>query len=125
MRIKTYDFNYGRRTLMEKAAKGMAGGGVLTSLWPLIGNSADIGKAYPEELLHIEAYTKGKIKVGDVLTEGNVDIVKDMLDPITFQEVKTMGRRINIVQTTRDVTKLFPRRYLMATLRNKGRARED
>lgn len=125
MRIKKYDFDYGRRALLQKAAIG-ATAGVLAPLWPLVGRSADdISKAYPEELLHIDAYTKGKIKPGDVVTAENVDVVKELLDPITYQQVKTMGRRINIIASTQDVTRLFPHEYLEATLRNKGMARFD
>ena len=90
---------------------------------PIIANSADdISKAYPDELLpHIEAYTKGKVKPGDVIRGANVDVV-DLLDPITYQQVKTMGRRINIIESTKDVTKLFPPN-ISATVRNKGTAK--
>src|SRR5882762_2457205 len=124
MRIKKYHFDYGRRMLLEKAAKGAVAAGVLAPLWPLIAKSADdIRKAYPEELLHIEAYTKGKIKPGDVVTADNVDVVKDLLDPIAYRQVKEMGRRINIVESTTDVTRFFPHNYLEATLKNKGRAK--
>ena len=34
-------------------------------------------KAYPEELLSIEAFTKGQIKVGDWITAENIDVVVD------------------------------------------------
>ena len=72
MRIRKYDFDYSRRSFMEKVATG-AGAGVLAPLWPTIANSADdISKAYPDELLSIEMYTKGKIKPGDVITKDNV-----------------------------------------------------
>ncbi|MGH8445422.1 MAG: DUF1329 domain-containing protein, partial [Solimonas sp.] len=125
MRIKKYDFDYGRRMLLEKTVKGVAAAGVLAPLWPMIGNAADASKAYPDELLSIDAYTKGKIKPGDVITANNVDAVKDLLDPIAYQQVKTMGRKINIVESTKDVSKLFPADYLQATLRNKGRAKLD
>lgn len=121
MRIRKYDFDYGRRMLMQKAAVG-ATAGVLAPLWPLIGDAADTTKAYPDELLSIEMYTKGKIKPGDVLTAQNVDAVKDLLDPITFQQVKTMGRKINVVESTKDASKLYPYEYLEATLKNKGTA---
>lgn len=124
MRIKKYDFNYGRRKLMENAAIG-AGAGVLAPIWPMIGNSADITKAYPEELLHIEAYTKGKIKVGDMINADNVDVVKDLFDPIAYQQIKTMGRVVHVVETTTDVTQLFPHDYLQSTLAHNGRARLD
>ncbi len=121
MRIRKYDFDYGRRALLQKAAIGAAAG-VLMPLWKAIANAADVAKVYPEELLHIEAYTKGKIKPGDVVTADNVDAVKDLLDPVAYQQVKTMGRRINIVESTTDVTKMFPHDYLEATVRNQGRA---
>ena len=64
MHIRKYDVDYSRRFFLEKTAKGAMGAGVLTSLWPLIGNTGEIGKAYPEELQSLEAYTKGKVKEG-------------------------------------------------------------
>lgn len=125
MHIKKYDHNYSRRFFMERAAKGIASGGVLGALWPMIANSADISKAYPDELMSVDAWSKGKIKTGDMITADNVDIVKELLDPVAYMEVKTMGRKIRIVPTTRDVTKLFPAEYLEATLRNQGKAKLD
>ena len=123
MRIRKYDFNYGRRKLLENAAMGL-GGGVLAPLWPTIANSADdISKAYPDELLSIEMYTKGKVKPGDVITADNVEIVKDLLEPIMYKQVKEHGRRLNIVDSLRDVTKMYPAKYLEATLKNNGRAK--
>jgi len=124
MRIRKYDVDYARRALLKKGALG-AGAGLLAPLWPMIGNTADASKAYPDELRSIEMYTKGKVKPGDVITAANVDLVKDLLDPIAYQQVKTMGRRINIIESTQDVSKLFPYEYLEATLRNKGKARFD
>lgn len=125
MRIRKYDVDYGRRKLLEKMAYGAASAGVLTPLWPMIAkaDTGDISKAYPDELLSIEAYTKGKIKPGDVVTADNVEHVKELLDPIAYEQVRTMGRRINIVESTTDITKLFPHEYLEATLRNSGKAR--
>lgn len=124
MRIKKYDINYGRRKLLEKMAYGAASAGVLTPLWPMIAKAStgDISKAYPDELLSIEAYTKGSIKPGDVVTADNVEHVKELLDPIAYEQVKTMGRRINIVESTTDISKLYPHEYLEATLRNGGKA---
>ncbi len=123
MRIRKYDFNYSRRVFMEKVATG-AGAGVLAPLWPTIAHSADdISKAYPDELLSIEMYTKGKIKPGDVITANNVDVVKDLIDPICYEQVKNHGRRLNIVESTGDATKLFNYDFLQKTLANKGRAK--
>ena len=110
---------------MEKTAKGLMGTGVLTSLWPLIGNTGEIGKAYPEELQSLEAYTKGKVKEGDVITAANADLVKDLLDPVAYLQVKQMGRRIRVVPQTREVSKLFPHDFLQATLSNQGKAALD
>ena len=55
MWIKKFDFDYGRRALLQKSAIG-ATAGVLAPLWPMLANSADdVSKAYPDELLHIAA----------------------------------------------------------------------
>ena len=125
MHIKKYDRNYSRRHFLETVSKGAMGAGVLAPLWPLISNAQDISKAYPDELLSIEGYTKGKVSTGDMITADNVEYVKDLLDPIAYIEVKDMGRQIKIVKSTTDVTKLFPHEYLEATLRNQGQAMLD
>jgi hypothetical protein len=125
MIIKKYDHNYSRRLFLDRMAKGTMAAGVLTPLWPLISQAADITKAYPEELLSIDAYTKGKIKTGDYITAENVELVKDLLDPIAYVQISQMGRRVKIAPTTTDVTKLFPHEYLEATLRNAGKAKMD
>jgi len=125
MRIRKYDFNYGRRALLEKAARGITAAGVLAPLWPIIAKGGDITKAYPDELISIEAYTKGKIKPGDILTANNVEHVKDLVSSIVYTQIRDMGRRILIQEPLKDITKLFPADYLEATLRNKGKARLD
>ncbi|MBA4287148.1 MAG: hypothetical protein C0434_16645 [Xanthomonadaceae bacterium] len=122
MRIKKYDFDYSRRLFAEKVVKGL-GGGVLAPLWPTIGNTGEVTKAYPDELLHIEAYTKGKIKPGDQVDARNVDVVKELLDPICYRQIKEMGRRIFIKDSNKDITKMFNHRYLELTLKNTGRAK--
>ncbi len=125
MHIRKYDFDYSRRFFLEKTARGAMGAGVLTSLWPLIGNTGEIGKAYPEELQSLEAYTKGKVKEGDVITADNAEHVKDLLDPVAYHQVVQMGRRIRVVPQTKDVTKLHPRSFLEATLKNQGKGALD
>jgi hypothetical protein len=124
MYIRKFDFDYSRRTFMNKVAMG-AGGGVLASLASTIANSGEVSKAYPDELLSIEMYTKGKIKPGDKITANNVDVVKDLLDPICYKQVKEMGRRIKIREAPRDVTTMFNHKYLELTLKNNGRAKFD
>lgn len=122
MYIKKYDHNYSRRLFLDRLSKGVMAAGVLTPLWPLISQAGDITKAYPDELLSIEGYTKGKVSTGDFITADNVEHVKDLLDPIAYNQVSQMGRKIKIVKSTTDVTKLFPHQYLEATLRNQGKA---
>ncbi len=122
MHIKKYDVDYSRRFFMEKAAKGMMGAGVLTSLCPLISNGDDLSKAYPEELQSLEAYTQGKVKEGDLITADNVEHVKDLLDPVAYMQVSQMGRRIRVVPQTTDASKLHPTDYFEATVRNQGKA---
>ncbi|MDX9741391.1 MAG: DUF1329 domain-containing protein [Gammaproteobacteria bacterium] len=124
MHIRKYHFDYSRRSFLAKCGT-MAGAGVLLPLWPEIVRAGDVSKAYPDELLSIEAYTKGTVKTGDLITATNVDLVKDLLTPIAYKQVKEMGRRIRIVRTTTDVSRLFPHDYLEATLRNAGKARLD
>jgi len=125
MHIKKYDFDYSRRFFMDKLAKGTMGAGVLTSLMPLIGNTADISKAYPEELMNIEALTKGKINTGDIIDAGNVEHVKDIIDPVCYHQIAQQGRRIRIVPTTTDISQMYPNDYFEATLRNQGQAALD
>ena len=129
MHIRKYDFDYSRRKFLEKTVKGAASAGILTSLWPLIAKSdsgiTDISGAYPDELLSIEMHTKGKVKPGDTITADNVEYVEHLLDPIAVEQVKTLQRRIHIVETTTDITKMYPHDYLEATLRNQGNATFD
>ncbi|MDN5940062.1 MAG: DUF1329 domain-containing protein [Salinisphaera sp.] len=126
MRIRKYDFDYGRRHLMDKALKGSVGAGVLASTWPLISEGLEVDKAYPEELTSIEVHTKGKIKPGDKVDANNVKYVEHLLEPIVAWEIKNDNRAIHIVDNkNRTIEQMFPPAYLEATLRNQGRAVVD
>ena len=125
MRLLRYDRGYSRRKFMSDAAKGVLGTGVLMPLWDAIADTGDPGKAYPEELLSIENYTKGRIKTGDTISAANVEAVKDLLEPVRYEQILKMGRRLKVVKTTRDVMRLSPWEYIEATLRNKGKAGFD
>ncbi|MEM7541759.1 MAG: DUF1329 domain-containing protein [Pseudomonadota bacterium] len=125
MRIKKYDFEFSRRTFLEKTARGLGGAGVLASLWPTVASSGDIEKVYPEELLNIEAYTKGQVKVGDEINADNVEVIKDLIDPICYQEVKQDGRTFYIIESERNVSNMFSGGFFEATLRNQGMAMID
>ena len=123
MRIRKYDFDFSRRHFLEKTAKGIGTTGVLAHMWAEAASTGEIGKAYPDELMSIEMFTKGKIKTGDQITAANVDVVKELIDPIIYENVKNQGRKITIVPTTRDITTLYNKDFLEATLKNKGQAK--
>ncbi len=117
MFVKKFDFNYGRRKLMENAALGL-GAGALMPLNNLFASEGDIAKAYPDELMSVDMITKGKVSTGDIISDKNVEHVKDLLDPIVYEQIKTQGRRIKIRPTQTDWTALFPKDYYERTLRN-------
>lgn len=125
MRIRRYDSRYSRRKFLADASKGLLSTGVLMPLWEAIAASGDVSKAYPEELLSIEAYTKGRIKVGDIIDSGNVEVVKDLLEPVRYEQILKMGRKLKVGKTTTDVMALSPWEYIEATLANAGRGAFD
>ena len=99
--IRKYDFDYSKRHFMEKTAKGFGTAGVLGALWPIAAQSGSIQKAYPDELLSIEAYTKGKVKTGDWIDKENIELVQDLVDPALYRQVTQDGRKFQIQQIGR------------------------
>lgn len=124
MHIMKYDRDYSRRHFLKTMGAGFTAG-VLAPLWDVIAETGEFHKAYPDELMDIGLYTKGKVNVGDKLTADNVDHVKDLLDDITYIQVKQQGRIIDIVAPEFDVWKTNPPAYLEATLKNRGQAKFD
>ena len=122
MNIRKYNFDFNRRAFINKTASSVGTAGILTSLWPEMCRAADANKAYPEELLDIEAYTKGRVKVGDTIDKDSVFLVQDLLDPITFQQILQDGRTFQIQSSENDIEKLFPPYFLDATINNQGQA---
>ncbi len=125
MHIRKYDREFSRRHFLRLSAMGVASAGVLGPFWEAFAQTGDGSQAYPDELLSIDAYTQGKLSVGDVITADNVEIVKDLIDPVCYQQVKTMGRRIKLGPTITDLYQLMPHEYLEATLSNTGKAAFD
>ena len=125
MRLTRFDRGYSRRKFMADAARGLLATGVLAPLSATIAAEGDITKAYPDELLSIEGYTRGKIKTGDTIDASNVDVVKDLLEPVRYEQILKHGRRLKIVKTTTDVMRTSPWEYIEATLANAGKAKFD
>ena len=124
MHIMKYGPGFTRRHFLQTMGAGFTAG-VLRPTWDAIAETGRIERAYPDELLDIGLYTKGKIKVGDKLTADNVDIVKDLMDEVTYIQIKQQGRICDIAATEKDVYKLNPPDYLDATLAHKDMAKFD
>lgn len=125
VRILKYDRGYSRRHFMKQVASGMGAAGVLAPMWDTLAATGDLTKAYPEELLSLEVYTKGKIKNGDVIDASNVDLVKDILEPIKYEEISKLGRKITVAPTNNNIMELSPWEYMEATFKNRGQATFD
>lgn len=125
MHIRRFDRGYSRRHFLDQMARGVLTTGVLAPLWPTLGNTGEHTKAYPDELLSIDAYTQGRISEGGRVTADNVEVVKDLLDPIQYQQISQLGRVLDLIPQTRDITRLNPAAYIEATLRNQGEGRFD
>ena len=123
--IKKYDVDFSKRKFLENTATGLLGAGVLCPVWSALAENGDFSASYPDELLSIENYTKGALKTGDTIDAGNVDLLQDLLDGVRYTQIKQMGRKLEIVPVTTDITKLSPVEYTEATLRNKGLAKFD
>lgn len=125
MHIRQFGQGFTRRHFLSQAARGCVTAGVLMPLWDAVAATGSADAAYPDELLSIEQYTKGKLAPGQEITADNVDLVAELLDPIQVTQVREMGRRLRLVTETHDIMRLSPWEYMEATLRNKGRARID
>lgn len=123
MHIRKYDFDYSRRHFLQQVSKGILATGVLAPLWDVIADTGQVDSAYPDELLSIDAYTKGVINAGDIISADNVDHVSSLLDPIQQMQISQMGRKLRVIDTTTEILKLAPWDYVHATLRNHGKAR--
>jgi len=115
----------GRRAFIDLTTRGLLRAGLFGSAWAAFLRTGSVAAAYPDELLSIEQYTRGKLKPGDVIDAGNVELVKSLLDPVRLEQISTLGRKLLLAPTTTDLTHLNPSAYLEASARNKGRARFD
>src|SRR3990172_9605984 len=115
-----YFAHWTRRGFLKQT--GLWGGaGLLQSVLSLIGEGKSIAAAYPDEVLSIEKYTKGRVKPGMVISKGNADLVKDLCPEGLYIEL-TRGREIKIAETTLQLNSFVPDYWTEATLRNKGQA---
>jgi len=125
MKLIRYDRGYSRRKFLQDAATGVLSTGVLAPLAEVMAATGDVSKAYPDELLSIENFTKGRIKTGDMIDASNVEAVKDLIEPVRYEQILKQGRKQKIVKTTTDIMRLSPWEYVEATLRDSGKAGFD
>ena len=118
------EFNYfdhwSRRDFLKKAG-AFAGAGMLQPVLALIGSGKSIAAAYPDEVLSIEKYTKGRVKPGMVISKDNAQIIKDIAPEGLIVELER-GAQIRIGETTTRAEAKEPRFWIDATLKNKGQA---
>ncbi len=115
-----YFAHWTRRGFLKRTGAWM-GAGLLQPVLSLIGEGKSIAAAYPEEVLSIEKYTKGRVKPGMVISKDNVDLIKDIAPEGLILELQR-GAQIKIAETTTRPEAKVPRFWLEATLRNKGQA---
>ena len=122
MRLMKYTGGWTRRHFMGQLAKGVVAAGVLAPLFEIISRDGNCAAAYPPELLSIEAYTKGKLKAGDVLNGDNVDVVKELLDPVAYWQIKHDRRTVDLIATETEVSRLLPAEYCAGDSPQQGAA---
>ena len=123
--VRRFGADYSRRAFLDLTARGLLRAGVLGSAWASFLRTGSVAAAYPDELLSIEQYTKGRLKPGDTITADNVELVRDLLDPVRLRQIGEQGRRLVLAPTTTDLAQLNPLAYLEATARHRGQARFD
>ena len=109
-----------RRDFLKKTGVFM-GAGLLQPVLSLIDAGKTVEAAYPEEVLSIEKYTKGKVKPGMIITKENVELIKDIATEGLVVELQR-GAQIKIAETTTRPEAKQPKFWLDATLRHNGQA---
>ena len=83
MILKKFTRDYTRRKFIKNLGIAGVSMGVLSPLWSVLAEDGDHTRAYPEELLSLDAYTGGKISDTGTIDANNVDFVRDLLNPIS------------------------------------------
>ncbi len=121
MRLLKYTDGWTRRHFLEQSARGIMAAGLLAPLFSVLADTGSCEAAYPPELLSIEAYTKGKLKAGQELNAENVDIVKDIINPGLYHQIKNEKRVCDLAPTETRIERLVDGAFFEATLHNKGK----
>src|SRR5918996_5130366 len=105
---KEFDYfdHWSRRDFLKKAG-AFAGAGMLQPVISLIGAGKSIAAAYPDEVLSIENYTKGRVKPGMIISKDNAELVKDLCPEGLYNEL-ARGAQLKITETTLRADALNP-----------------
>ena len=114
---------WSRRDFLKKTG-AWAGAGMLQPVLNLAAAGKTIAAAYPDELLSIEKFTKGRVKPGMIISKDNAELVKDISPEGLYLELQR-GAQIKIADTTTAPDGIIPPHWIQATLRNKGKAALD
>ena len=109
-----------RREFLKKTGL-WAGAGLLQPVLSLVDAGKSIAAAYPEEVLSIEKFTKGKIKPGMIISKDNAGLVKDISPEGLYLELQR-GAQIKIAEATTAPDAIIAPYWVQTTLRNKGKA---
>ena len=123
--VRKYPRDFYRRAFLTRLSSGFLSCGLLSPLWQAMASTGSSESAYPDELLSTDELTGGKISPGQKIDASNVELVKGLLDPIQYIQIRDMGRTLRVVESEHDFMKLGPWEYQEATLRNQGLARFD
>src|ERR1044071_4339534 len=112
-----------RREFLKKTG-AWAGAGLLQPVLSLVDAGKSIAAAYPDEVLSIERFTKGRVKPGMIISKDNAELVKDISPEGLYLELQR-GAQIKIAETTTAPDGIIAPYWVQATLRNKGKAMLD
>src|ERR1051325_7212103 len=93
-----YSGYWSRRGFLKQSGLFL-GAGLLQPVLSLIGSGKSIAAAYPDEVLSIEKYTKGKIKPGMVISKDNYQLITAIASEGLVVELQR-GGQIKIAETT-------------------------
>jgi hypothetical protein len=109
-----------RRDFLQKAG-AWAGAGILQPVLGLVDSGKSVAAAYPEEILSIEKFTKGKIKPGMIVSKDNAELVKDISPEGLFLDLQR-GAQIKVAEAAMAADAIIAPYWVQATLRNRGKA---
>lgn len=121
--IRKFTRQYNRRLFLEKMKNGLLTAGLYSTGWLSAVTPNATASVYPDELADIGEFTHGVISSGDYIDSNNVEQVQALVNPVMYQQIKEMGRKVRVLETVSDIYQLSPKSYIDATLTNLDKAK--